>query len=321
MPLDSAVESLIAGLAEQGFTSFEKIGLEPTRQVIETFVQLQKPPEDVAEVIDARYGDHPEQAVRLYVPEGDGPFPVVVYFHGGGFVGGGLDVVEEPCRALANDTGALVVAATYRRAPEARFPAATDDTFAALRWSFASVAEHRGDPERIAVMGDSAGGYLAAVAAVRARDAGLPALRAQVLVYPLIDPVADTAPQGVRRGLRHPPRRPEVVRRTVHRLAGAVTDPWLAVNRTPSLENLPPALILTNEYDTLRDEAEDYGRRLAAAGVETTVSRFDGMVHGVYWMSAAIPRQKEYRDAISAFLKDRLAPDGRRGTVSPELAT
>ena len=152
-----------------------------------------RPPRAVAQVIDTTYpGPAGDQNIRLYIPDAPGPLPVVVYFHGGGFVTGDLAVTEELCRALANDAGAIVAAVSYRLAPEHPFPAATDDTFAALQWVADNAVQFGGDPTRIAVHGDSAGGNLAAVAALRARDEGGPALTCQVLTYPVIDPHADT---------------------------------------------------------------------------------------------------------------------------------
>ena len=194
MPVDPQVQALLDGLAEQGTKSFEQIGVAATRAVVETFTGLQRPAPAVARVIDGTYpGPVGAQPLRIYIPEGEGPLPIVVYFHGGGFVAGGLPVVDEPARALANDVGAIVVAAGYRLAPEHKFPAATDDTFAALRWVADHAGDFGGDPARIAVMGDSAGGSLAAVAAQRARDGGGPRLVAQVLVYPVVDPTARLA--------------------------------------------------------------------------------------------------------------------------------
>lgn len=308
MALDPAVNELLRGLNAQGFSSFEHLGAEGTRAVVENFTDLQNPPKDVAEVVDASYGASAEQALRIFVPEADGPLPVLVYIHGGGFVGGSLAVTEEPARALANDIGAIVVAVTYRRAPEAKFPAATDDTFAALRWVAEHIADHGGDPQRMAVAGDSAGGNLAAVAAVRSLEEGGPALRAQVLIYPLIDPIADTASrEEFSEGYIIHTAALEWFGSQYVNSAEDVTDPRLAVNRSASLAGLPPTLILTNEYDTLRDEAEEFGAQLAKSGVDAEVRRFDGLVHGVFWMSRAIPRQAEQHDAVVEFLSERLA--------------
>jgi acetyl esterase len=307
MPVDPHVQALLDGLAEQGLKSFEQIGVEATRAVVETFTGLQRPAPTVAGVIDGTYpGPAGAQPLRIYIPDGEGPLPVVVYFHGGGFVGGGLAVVDEPARALANDVGAIVVTAGYRRAPEHKFPAATDDTFAALRWVADHAADFGGDPARIAVMGDSAGGSLAAVAAQRARDAGGPRLVAQVLIYPFVDPTA-------RLESRKLFGEGYVITATGlgwfwEQYLGSLADSRNALAvpaKAGSLAGLPPTLVLTTEYDVSRDEADAYAKRLADSGVETECIRFDGLIHGVYWMSGAVPRSGELRDAVTRFLSKR----------------
>lgn len=306
MPLEPAAAQLIHVLQQQGFQSFEKIGVEATRAAVDSFTGLQLAPCQVARTAEVSYGSDPQQRARVYVPAGDGPFPVVLYLHGGGFVGGGLAVADEPARALAGDAGVIVVAATYRRAPEARFPAAHDDALQALEWVGKEVARYGGDPQRIAVAGDSAGGNLAASVVNRARDAGEPEVRAQVLIYPLIDPIAGTTSrQEYAEGYLLHLDALEWFGRQYAAGPGDVTDPRLAVDRSPAA-GLPPTLILTNEYDILRDEAEQYGDRLRDAGVDVTVRRFDGLVHGVYWMSAAVPRCAEQRQTVADFLRNTL---------------
>ena len=309
MTIDPHVRTLLDGLAAQGMQSFEQLGVQATREVVATFTELQAPPRTVARVIETSYtGPAGEQPVRIYVPDTQQPLPVIAYFHGGGFVAGGLTVVDEPLRALANDVGAIVVAVTYRLAPEHKFPAATDDTYAALRWVAENARTFGGDPERLAVMGDSAGGNLAAVAAQRARDEGGPSLAAQVLVYPVVDPTAQL------------PSRTECGEGYVITARGLdwfweqylsspadAASPLAAPARAASLEGLPPALVLTTEYEVSRDEAEAYAARLANAGVETESIRFDGLIHGVYWMSAAVPRSRELHDAAVRFLSKRLS--------------
>jgi acetyl esterase len=309
MPVDPYVQSLLDGLAEQGLKSFEQIGVAATRAVVETFTGLQRPATAVARVIDGTYqGPRGAQPLRIYIPDSDGPLPVVVYFHGGGFVGGGLSVVDEPARALANDVGAIVVAAGYRRAPEHKFPAATDDTFAGLRWVADHAADFGGDPARIAVMGDSAGGNLAAVAALRARDAGCPRLVAQVLVYPVVDPTARLASRELyREGYVITARGLDWFWEQYLGSLADTRNALAAPAKADSLAGLPPTLVLTTEYDVSRDEAEAYAKRLADSGVETECIRFDGLIHGVYWMSGAVPRSGELRDAVTRFLSKRFA--------------
>lgn len=304
MALDEHVAQLIAGLQAQGLKSFEQMSVEEARGVVATFTGLQAPPEPVARIHDDRYpSDGGEQNLRIYVPEGDGPHPVVLYFHGGGFVAGGLDVVEEPARGVAHDTGAIVVTAAYRLAPEHRFPAAPDDAWAALLWVADNIAGYGGDPDNIVVMGDSAGGNLAAVTALRARDEGGPRLRGQVLVYPVVDPVAQL------------PSRREFADGHIITAAGLdwfwrqylsapgdARNPYAVPARAHSLAGLPPTLILTTENEVARDEAEEYGARLHQDGVDVTTVRFDGLVHGVFWMSGAVPRSRELRSAVAEFV-------------------
>ncbi|WP_020659092.1 alpha/beta hydrolase [Amycolatopsis benzoatilytica] len=306
MPLDPAVKTLIDGLGAQGFQSFEKLGVDATREAIASFTGLQLPKRGSVRTSDVSYGPGREHRARIYVPPGDGPFPVVLYVHGGGFVAGDLDVVDEPVRALALDAEAIVVSATYRLAPEAKFPSAHDDVYEALLWTAKEISAYRGDPTRIGVMGDSAGGNLAASAAIRARDDGGPEVRAQVLVYPLVAPLAETAS-----------RREFAEGYLLHLEAlqwfGAqyvsgpddAADPRLALDRN-DLSGLPPTLVVTTEYDTLRDEGESFAGALRAAGVEATHRRMDGLVHAAYWASAAIPRSAEIREAAASFLREHL---------------
>jgi acetyl esterase len=312
MPLDTAVQGLIDALGQQGMKPFEQLSVEEARAVVQSFTGLQKPAREVAELVETTYpGPGGEQKLRIYIPDAPAPLPVVVYFHGGGFIAGSLEVAEEPNRALANDVGAIVVAAGYRLAPEHRFPAATDDTYAALRWAAENIHRYGGDPSRMAVMGDSAGGNLAAVAALRARDENGPDLRAQVLVYPVIDSQAALpSHQQFKEGyiigagdLQH---------FWEHYLPSVehAEHPHATPSKAQSLTGLPPALVLSTEYEVARDEAEAYAQQLTDAGVDCTAVRFDGLVHGVYWMSGAVPRSQELHDTIVAFLRNKLEVPG-----------
>lgn len=310
MPLDPAVAGLLAVMAQQGRPSYAELTPAQIRAGGAMMRALQKPPQDVASVADAAYGAAPEQAMRIYTPVGGtAPRPVLVHYHGGGFVTGDLDSIDEPSRALANDLGAVVVATTYRRAPESTFPAAHEDARAALAWVSANIGGHGGDPARIALLGDSAGANLAASVAVQARDAGGPPLRALALLYPLVSPLLDTpsrrefaesgymidGPSMAYFGAMYTPDPQQAA------------DPRISLDRTASLAGLPSTLVVSNEYDMLRDEAEDFAASLAQAGVEVTARRFDGLVHIVYWMSGAVPRQAEMHRAVVDFLTPRLA--------------
>jgi acetyl esterase len=308
MPLDDAVAGVIALRAQQGRASYADLTIEQIRAGAELIRMLQKPPQEVGQVVDAAYGPEPEQALRVYVPAaGSAPFPVVLHYHGGGFVSGSLDCIDEPSRALANEAGAIVVAVTYRKAPESKFPAAHEDAMTAFRWVAAHVAEHGGDPDRIAVMGDSAGANLAASVAIRARDAGEPALRAMVLLYPMVSTDAQTPSRTeYAEGYMIDAPGVDYFRAQYSAKPEDDLDPRMALDRTPSLAGLPPTLVVTNEYDMMRDEGEQFASRLADEGVEVTLRRFDGLTHIVYWMSGAVPRQAEMHADIVAFVRGQL---------------
>lgn len=314
--LDPAVMFIVEALRAQGFTGFPDAGVEGARAAVEGFVDLQAPRQEVGAVIDRAYGDDPEQQLRIFVPEGEGPFPVLVYVHGGGFVTGSIEVVDEPARDLVQRSGAMVVAPTYRRAPEHRFPAAHDDAYAALAWVAENIASYGGDPSRLGIGGDSAGGLLAAATAIRARQEGL-RLSAMLLVNPLINPVADTES-------RRAYAEGYVIELADLQWFGAqyvngpqdLSDPRLALNAN-DLSGLPPTLILTSEYDTLRDEAERFAEQLLAAGVPTSVQRFDGMTHDAFLLSGAVFRCVEQRLAAGDFVRSVLI----EGTEEADLQT
>ncbi|MCW3041218.1 MAG: putative flavoprotein involved in transport [Solirubrobacterales bacterium] len=319
--LDPAVLFVVGGMLAQGAPPLEDLSVEETRELLETFVGLQLPPPDVTTVVKTTYpGSGGPQPATVYVPDGEAPLPVVLYLHPGGWIGGSTNIVDSACRMLATDLGAVVVAAGYRLAPEHPFPAAIDDVTAALHWVADTVAEHGGDPARIAIAGESAGGNLAAAAALRARDEGGPALVAQALITPPMDPRAQT------------PSREQWAQApilTVAALDGMwaaylgdpanADSPLAAPGRAASLEGLPPALVITVEADPSRDEAEAYGAALAAAGVPTEVRRFDGLVHATYSMSAVVPRAAEIHTALVGFLGTRLARGGA-ADASPATA-
>ncbi|GAA2061724.1 alpha/beta hydrolase [Catenulispora yoronensis] len=230
-------------------------------------------------------------AVRVYRPVAERPLPTLFYFFGGGWTLGSLDTSDAVCRSLANTAGCQVVAVGYRLAPEHRFPAAVEDCHDALTYVAAHADDFGVDPGRMAVGGDSAGGNLAAAVALMVRADGIAApgeavtLSGQILVYPNTDQLADDA------SLRDNDDPWLFNHRSVgwyrsHYLADEAdaVDPLASPLRAPDLSGLPPALVITAEFDPLRDQGEAYAARLAEAGVEVDVTRYPGMVHGFFTM-------------------------------------
>jgi acetyl esterase len=250
-------------------------------------------PEPVGEVTDLTIaGPGGELPLRLYRPASGRPLPALLYFFGGGWVLGTIDTADGVSRSLANSSGALVVVPGYRLAPEHPFPAAIDDCYAALRWVAGHAGEIGADPARLAVGGDSAGGNLAAAVALRAR-AGGPALAGQLLVYPNTDQLADDESM---RAADDPFlfNRRSVAWYRQHYLArpADAANPLASPLRAESLAGLPPALVITAEYDPLRDQGEAYARRLADDGVPVELRRYQGMVHGFFTMAGTVPASR-----------------------------
>jgi acetyl esterase len=234
------------------------------------------------EIRDVVYlGPAGELPLRVYVPPGPGPFPLVVWIHGGGFfMGDDLPLWDGTCSALAGDVGAVVASVGYRLAPENPFPAAVEDSWAALRFAASEAPAWRADPDRIAVMGGSAGGNLAAVMAQRARDEGGPALVYQVLLVPAT--YADGEPTESRRHFWSGYGLDGIDRMIAAYLPDPAqrANPWASPLHAARFDHLAPALILTAEFDPLRDEGEAYGEKLRAAGVPVVVKRYAGAIHG-----------------------------------------
>ena len=268
-------------------------------------------PEDLASVEDAEIpGPATAIPVRVYTPKGDGPFPVLVYYHGGGWMCGDLETHDGYCRHLAIRCGALVVSIHYRRPPEDRFPAAAEDCYAATAWVAENAANWHGDASRLAVGGDSAGGNLAAVVSIMAKERGGPRIRCQVLLYPVIEPDFETASYrenatgySLTRSMMqwfwdaYAPNPQD----RLHRHA--------APSRAPDLSGLPPAYVITAEYDPLRDEGESYAHRLEQAGVTVTLERWDGMIHGFVRWTEAVEEARQLLDKIREQLDRAFSSD------------
>lgn len=222
--------------------------------------------------------------VRVYVPEGEGPFPALVWLHGGGWVLGSLDENDAACRALCRLAETVVVSVDYRLAPEHPFPAAVEDCYAATRWVGDHGAELGADGVRLAVAGESAGGNLAAVTALLARDRGGPSLALQVLVSPVTGLPGDgrASYDDFADGYFLTRAQMDWFFEQYPRSENDLRDPHLAPLLAEALAGVCPALVLTAEYDVLRDEGEEYARRLEAAGVSCALVRYDGTIHGFF---------------------------------------
>ncbi len=251
-------------------------------------------------------GDLP---LRVYRPSATRPLPALVYFFGGGWVLGTIDTADGVSRRLANSSGALVAVAGYRLAPEHPFPAAVDDCYAALRWAAGHAGELGADPARLAVGGDSAGGNLAAAVTLLARDDG-PRLAGQLLVYPNTDQLADDESMRAA-GDPFLFNRHSVAWYRGHYLTSPqdAASPLASPLRAPSLAGLPPALVITAEYDPLRDQGEAYARRLSAEGVPAELRRYPGMTHGFFTMAGTLEASRAAIAQAAAQL--RIWFDGR----------
>jgi acetyl esterase len=246
-----------------------------------------------------------EITVRVYVPEGEGPFPGYVYFHGGGFWLGTLESSDDACRAIAVDAGCIVASVDYRLAPEHRWPLPAEDCFTALCWTVDHAADLGIDPTRVAVGGGSAGGNLAAVVALMARDRGGPALVLQVLEIPVTDLTLRQASID-ENGAGFLLTRRSIEQYTSYYLADPAdaAHPYASPLLADDLSGLPPAIVMTAEFDPLRDEGEAYARRLAEAGVAVEATRWDGQFHGSQAMAKLIPDESAaYQAAIVAALR------------------
>jgi acetyl esterase len=307
MALDPTLKTLLDGLAAAGGPALGTQSVAETRAAFDN-MPLPRKQIELASVENRKIpGPAGEIPVRIYQPHGAGVKPVLVYLHGGGWVIGTLDSYDATCRELAEGAGCVVVSVDYRLAPEHRYPAAPEDCYAGLQWVAANASRLGADAKRLAVGGDSAGGNLSAVVCQMARDRRGPSIRFQLLVYPVTD--ADFS------------RRSYVDNAEGYLLTTASmhwfwdhyvpnraqrAEPYASPLRAADLSGLPPAWVCTAEFDPLRDEGEAYAKRLQQAGVSTTLTRFDGLIHGFISMGLVAPRAQAAVDEALAALKKGL---------------
>jgi acetyl esterase len=309
MPVTPEVQTILDYIEAAAGPPTEELTPEQLREGYAALGMVESRPEMASVTDRVAPGPAGDIPVRVYVPTTQpGPRPVLVYFHGGGWVIGSVETHDGTVRAVAEGSGVTVVSVDYRLAPEHPFPAAIDDCVAAVRWVVDNAAELDVDPGRLAVGGDSAGGNLAAVAAVELRDSDVD-VRYQLLVYPATDgtmsqPSVDENAEGY---FLTKPTMAWFFQQYVG--DGDRTGPRVSPLHLPdtALAGLPPALVITAEYDPLRDEGEAYAARLAAAGCDVTCSRYDQMIHGFFSMRDLIPEGKAAVDQACESLRAALA--------------
>jgi acetyl esterase len=288
---------------------FDQVGVQGARDALDMLAGAAGTPEPVHRVDDRKVpGPKGDIPVRIYTPKGDAPFPVLVFFHGGGWVIGSIQTHDGLCRQLANAVGCIVASVDYRLAPEHPYPAAAEDAYAATRWVAENAGRIGGDPARIAIGGDSAGGNLTAVVALMARDRGAPRLVFQLLVYPVTDVPCDN--DSYRENGKDYFLTTEQMWWFWNHYAGSaprLDDQYLCPLRAKDLGRLPPALVVTAEHDPLRDEGEAYARRLQEAGVVARAKRYPGVFHGFFAMGQLLARGREATGDAAAALRSAFA--------------
>jgi len=286
MPLDPQIQALLDKGA--GVPATHTLSVDVARAQYEARIASMARPADIAGARDHMIeGPGRPLRLRIYTPHGTGSFPLLVFFHGSGFVLCSLDTHDSMCRNLCAGAGCVVVSVDYRLAPEHKFPAGIDLCLHATRWAAVHAVELGADPARIAVAGDSAGGNMAAVTAIRVRDEGGPALSGQLLLYPVTDYHTPGTPSYEENAEGYGLTRDTMKWFWGHYLCNPSESmhPHASPLRAPDLSGLPPGLIITAEYDPLRDEGELYAHKLRTTGVPSVLSCYDGVNHGfMFWV-------------------------------------
>lgn len=282
MALHPQAAAFLEKLARLKTPSIDTLPIEVTRRALSIGSAPSPNPPELAKIENRniKRPDGSDLPIRVYTPLGNGPFGVCLYFHGGGWVLNSIDTHDDLVRHLAAACGCVFVNVEYRLAPENKYPAAAEDAYTALTWVHQHAAEIGCDANRIAVSGDSAGGNLAAVACLMARDRKGPKVAFQVLIYPITDCNFER-PSYLENAEGYFLSRREMIWFWKQYVSSPdqMREPYASPFLAPSLRHLPPALVLTTEYDPLRDEGEAYASALRAAGVDTKVHRYNGMIH------------------------------------------
>jgi acetyl esterase len=308
--LNPQVEQYLHELSKQGLPPLYRLSLPEARETYRDLTTHEKPLDVVGSVTERTIpGPSGAIPIRIYVPDSDGDSPSLVFFHGGGWMLGGLETHDALCRALANAAGCVVVAVDYRLAPEHRFPAALEDCYAATRWVAANAETIGATQEGLAVFGDSAGGTLAAGVSLLARDRNGPDIEYQILAYPATDFAFDTASYE-ENAQGYFLTRKDMKRFWDGYLRSEVDGrhPYASPLRAESLQRLPASLVVTCGFDPLRDEGRAFADRLQEASVPTRHLQYDDVIHGFLTMLAdpELDRAREAIDEIGDAVRSEL---------------
>jgi acetyl esterase len=299
------VKAVLDKMAAAGITRPSTVA--DVRKAYLFYPKLSGTPEQVFHIEDRQIpGPAGNIAVRVYTPKQTRGLPVLVFFHGGGFVAGSLDTYESPLRSVANRCECIVVSVAYRLAPEHKYPAATEDAYPATKWVAVHASNIGADPTRIAVGGDGSGGTLAAVVTLMARERGTPTLVFQLLVYPALDAStvrpswwAETNAPTVSRESKG------AINRVYLPVTGELKDPFVSPLRAGNLKNLPPALVIVyGGNDPLRVEGEEYAYRLTQDGVVAKVSPYPNAIHGFFLMAGDLAAGRKCIDEVATTLRN-----------------
>lgn len=288
MALDPQVQKVLDGNKAKGVPSFNWMDHRKARVMLDAMFLSQDSPIPIGSVEDkpipCPWGN---LMVRIYTPVGSGPFPVFVFFHGGGWVTNSVETHDSVCRHITKLSDCIVVSVDYRQPPEYKFPVPVEDAYTATQWVFDNANSFNGYPDRVAVGGDSSGGNMAAIVCLLFRDRNGPKIKQQVLIYPVLDYYLPGTASYAEFGSGYILDRDLMIWCWNHYLNSDedINNPYICPLRAASFADLPPAFIITADYDPLRDEGELYAKKLQADGVEVTQTRYAGMVHGfiMHW--------------------------------------
>lgn len=304
MVLHPQVQALMDRYAALGARPLHELGVVDARRAIDGARVLSGEPDQIASVRDILTpGGGGKLPVRIYHPRPGAALPLLVYLHGGGWIGGSIQTVDSPCRALASAASCVVASIGYRLSPETQFPGPLDDAYTAICW----LASHSHDlgarSDRLLIAGDSAGGGLAAGAALLLRDRSGPPLQGQILIYPALAPSPGGCSGNPNEGSAEGLTRAEMdFFWRLYLPNPSAPDCYAAPLLAPNVSGLPPTLIVTAEHDILRAEGLSYTERLRSSGVTVTHVDSKGMVHGFFGQFGAVPAGRRILEDLSAFI-------------------